>query len=111
MPVRVPGATLAEVIGLPFPSFTPAAPAAAEPERDGTWVLDFLAEMADDAAEGAGRRIGEGCKVCNGSPIGWCDDCTAALARTARYARLGQLLESAAGDTAAVSVLLRTGWR
>lgn len=93
----------------PQPSAAPPA-AAAEPEPDSTWLLDFLGNLLDDAAEGAGRRITTACPSCT-SISGWCEECQDALARAAQYSRLAELVEGAAGDRAAVLVLMAGAWR
>lgn len=113
LPVRVPGASLGSAAS--FDAFAdghqhaPVPPA--EPEADSTWLLDFLGDLLDDAAEGAGRRISEPCSSCPGKLSGWCEECQDALARAARYSRLAELIEAAPADRAAVLVLMAGAWR
>lgn len=95
----------------PQPSIVSPAPPVAEAEQDGTWLLDFLGDLLDDAAEGAGRRISEPCESCPRKLAGWCEECQDALARAARYSRLAELVEAAPGDRAAVLVLMAGAWR
>jgi hypothetical protein len=121
LPIRVPGATLrpaplfdafADAGHRADPQPSAVLPVAApEPEPDSVWLLDFLELLLDDAAEGAGRRIGEPCPNCPGTLSGWCEDCQDALARAARYERLAELVEAAPGDRAAVLVLMAGAWR
>jgi hypothetical protein len=116
LPVRVPGASLgpaslfdATVSAHYGSGLEPAAPVA-EPEPDSTWLLDFLGDLLDDAAEGAGRRLTTACPTCAKLP-GWCEECQVALAKAATYSRIAELIEAAPGDRGAVLVLMAGVWR
>lgn len=115
LPVRVPGASLGSAPL--FDAFASARDGAdsqpapvTEPETDSTWLLDFLGDLLDDAAEGAGRRITGPCPKC-AEIEGFCEDCQDALARCARYCRLAERIEGAPDDRDAVLALMAGAWR
>jgi hypothetical protein len=101
----------------PQPSFTPLpvpepepVPEPVMPDGDtGTRLLDFLADFAVDAAEGARRRAVRPCGDC--ATAGFCGNCAAAYVRIAVYDFLGELLEAAPDDRAAIRLLLAEEWR